>query len=78
MPDRIKDALCQRAGIRLVRILDALEDNHNGVICIRRLDGTNEALSVAIEKAFEIIGYVVDVDIDRDMKEIQEDYLENM
>ena len=78
LPDRIKDALCQRAGIRLVRILDVLEDNHNGVICIRRLDDSNEALSAAVEKAFAIIGYDVDVDIDRDMKEIQEDYLENM
>ena len=78
IPDKIKDAICQRAGIRLVRILDETEGNHNGVICIRRMDGTNEALSAAVEKAFNIIGYRVDVDVDRDWKEIQDYYLENM
>ena len=70
LPDRIKDSLCQKAGIRLVRILGEGEPDHNGVICIRRMDGTNEALSAAVEKAFAIIGYEVDVDVDRDWKNI--------
>ncbi|MBR1627855.1 MAG: hypothetical protein IJ679_01140 [Lachnospiraceae bacterium] len=78
IPDRIKDSLCQKAGIRLVRILGEVEEKHGGVICIRRMDGANEALLEAVKKAFEIIGYKVDADVDRDWKEIQDYYLENM
>ena len=78
LPDRIKDSLCQKAGIRLVRILGEGEPDHNGVICIRRMDGTNEALSAAVEKAFAIIGYEADVDVDRDWKNIQDHYLEHL
>ena len=70
--DRIKDDLCRKAGIRMIRVLEESEPDYKDVICVRRMDGTNSGLSEALAAAFQMAGYEVDVDIERDMEGIQE------
>ena len=74
IPDKVKDDLCRKSGIRLVRIINSTEPVHEDCICIRCPFGSNEILSAVLSKAFEILGYRLDIDIERDMEQLKEYY----
>ena len=63
-----------KSGIRLVRIINSTEPVHEDCICIRCPYGSNEILSAVLSKAFEILGYSLDIDIERDMEQLKEYY----
>ena len=62
----VKDYLCARNGIRLVRILDADYPETDQCICIRQENESEEALEEALKAAFHIIGIHLDINLLRD------------
>ena len=62
----VKDYLCVRNGIRLVRILDADYPETDQCICIRQENESEEALEEALRATFHIIGIHLDINLQRD------------
>ena len=62
----VKDYLCARNGIRLVRILDADYPETDQCTCIRQESESEEALEEALKAAFHIIGIHLDINLQRD------------
>ena len=62
----VKDYLCARNGIRLVRILDADYPETDQCTCIRQENESEEALEEALKAAFHIIGIHLDINLQRD------------
>ena len=64
--EQVKDYLCARNRIRLVRILEADDLATDQSICIRQKDESEEALEQALKEAFHAIGIHLDINLQRD------------
>ena len=58
----VKNRLCAKKGIRMVRILEPPDEYMDGCICIKREDLSSESLDEAYMALFEIIGIKVVID----------------
>ena len=61
--ENAKNWLCINAGICLVRILNAKDDEYTNCICITREDDSEETLGLAISEAFRQLGVSVIIDM---------------
>ena len=68
--ENAKNWLCLNAGIKLFRISEPGSNEYDNCICLTLRNKTYEVLSLAVQTAFDMIGIPVDVDIERDMREI--------
>ena len=64
--ERVKDYLCKRKEIRLVRILEPGYKASDQCHCIRQADESEGALSAAVTAAFHYIGIHMDIQMERD------------
>lgn len=69
--DEVKNLLCLRRRIRLIRILAPGIKEFANCLCISRTDSSPDTLSEAINALFTILGYDEDIDIVRDLEDIR-------
>ncbi len=72
--EKIKDDYCEKNGIRLIRVRDVSLGNTDYAECIFCKDGNNRSLVDAISELMRILHQKVDVDINRDLIEIINQY----
>lgn len=65
-----KNQICQKARIKMIRILKKKDREFEDCVCIKRLDYSDEALADAIKLALHILG----IDVETDVK-AERDYL---
>lgn len=68
--ERIKNDLCWRSRIRLVRVAEAKAAMYQNCKCIRRCDTSLESLDQALDAVFELLRIPAKSDVQRDMKVI--------
>ena len=64
--EQVKDYLCKRNNIRMVRILDADYPASEDCTCIYQMDESTEALEAALKEALHVLGIHMDIDLIRD------------
>ena len=69
--EEIKNDLCLRNRIRLIRVLDPGDREYDDCLCIMREDRSYEALSEALSMVFQLLQMPVHVDVGRDLAEIR-------
>ncbi len=69
--ENAKNWLCLKSGIKLVRIIGRRRKEFDNCICLSCNDDSAAAFSVALSVAFDIFGIETDIDIVRDMEEIE-------
>lgn len=75
LPERIKDKLCEKSGIRMIRILKEDDAEHDGCVCIRIIGNDDiDSLSEAICTAYGIAGYKIETDLRKDLEKIKKYY----
>ena len=65
-----KNVLCKKNNIRLIRILEVGCWNYDNCMCIQSDDETLDTYDWALVSLFEVLGIKMDVDCERDMREM--------
>ena len=74
MEERVKNELCWRARIRLIRIVEPGAAGYDNCKCIKLCDTSISSLNLALRKAFGLIGLEAAVDAERDILEVYDRY----
>ena len=74
MEERVKNELCWRSRIRMIRIVEVWAAIYENCKCIKRYDTSVESLNQSVEAAFSLIDVDVDVDVDRDIQRVYQFY----
>ena len=77
MEERIKNELCWRARIRLIRIVEPWAATYDNCKCIRIYDKSISSLNLALSTAFSLIGQKVIVELERVISEVYQGYRPN-
>ena len=78
--ENAKNDLCRKNNIRLIRILEAGCRTYDNCMCLQCDDESLESYDWALISMFEILGITVNVDCERDMREMfmwYQKYLDN-
>ena len=78
MEERIKNELCWRARIRLIRIVEPWAATYDNCKCIRIYDTSISSFNLALSMAFSLIGQKVTVELERDISEIYQEFKPNL
>lgn len=62
--------LCLRTKTKMIRVLDSSENSYENCLCISRVDDSYEGISEALDALFGILRIDIDVDVERDLREI--------
>lgn len=68
--ERAKNELCRKNNIRVVRIIENGFREFDNCAVITRMDDTLEAYDRAVEMALSMFGIKIDIDTERDMRNI--------
>ena len=77
MEERIKNELCWRARIRLIRIVEPCAAEYDNCKCIRICDTSISSLNLALDMVFRLIGVEAAVDVERDVLKVYQDFRPN-
>ena len=69
--NEVKNDLCLKTQIKMIRILDSDENDYRDCLCISRVDNSFEGISEAIQALFEILHINIDIDVERDIDDIR-------
>ena len=68
--NEVKNDLCLRTQIKMIRILESSEDNYRNCLCISRVDDSYDGISESLQTLFGILHIDIDVDVERDIDRI--------
>lgn len=69
--NEVKNDLCLKTQIKMIRILESNEKHYRNCLCISRVDDSYEGISEAIQALFGILHINIDVDVERDIDDIR-------
>ena len=72
--ERVKNELCWRARIRLIRIVEPNAVVYDNCKCIKKCDTSITSLNLALDAAFELMGLKAPIDAERDMLKVYDRY----
>ena len=75
--NEVKNDLCLRTQIKMIRILDSNEDNYRNCLCISRVDDSYEGISESLQALFGILHIKIDIDVERDINYIRGFHLDS-
>jgi hypothetical protein len=75
--NEVKNDLCLRTQIKMIRILDSNEDNYRNCLCISRVDDSYEGISESLQALFGILHIKIDIDVERDIDDIRVFHLDS-
>ena len=69
--NEVKNDLCLRTQIKMIRILYSNEDNYRNCLCISRVDDSYEGISESLQALFSLLHINIDIDVERDINDIR-------
>lgn len=67
MKNSIKNDLCLKNQIKMIRILESRAEPYRDCLCISRIDDSMEGINESLQKVFELLKVSVDIDVERDI-----------
>ena len=75
--NEVKNDLCLRTQIKMIRILYSNEDNYRNCLCISRVDDSYEGISESLQALFSLLHINIDIDVERNINDIRVFHLDS-